>query len=153
MRKSSSGKSNSLYLLRGNEKLYLSFTIVVQGVLIVIMSTLLLVAMKILRKQKSRILYIAKLLSIHEIAAALIGRSEVFVFLNYDVGNCKVAAFFSSVVVFLHNFNTAIITFISFDRLQQMRLSASDRYQLQTIIKTVNILFIISVFWSVLCFV
>ena len=48
-------------MLRRNEKLYLSFTIVVQGVLTVIMSTLFLVAIKNLRKQKSRILYVAKL--------------------------------------------------------------------------------------------
>ena len=151
MRKPSCGAGNSLYLLQRNEKLYLSFTIAAQGVLTVITSTLVLVAIKHLTQQKSRFFFVARLLSVHDIAAALLGRSVFLVFLNYDIKSCKVVLLLSSVLVLLNNLNSGIVIFISFDRLQQVR--HLDRYQLQSNKKSTNIVFIIIVSWAVLWFV
>ena len=149
--KPSCGAGNSLYLLRRNEKLYLSFTIVAQGVLTVIASTPVLVAIKHLTQQKSRFFSIARLLSTHDIAAALLGRPIFLVFLNYDFKSCQVVSFLSSVVVLLNNLNSGIVIFISFYRLQQVK--RLDRYPSQSNKKSTNIVFIIIVSWAVLWFV
>lgn len=117
MRKSTCETGNSLHLLRRNEKLYLSLSITVQAVLTVFINTLVLVVIRRTKQQKNRYLKTVRLLSIHDIATALLGKSAFLVLLNYDIKSCKIATSLSSVVVFVYHLNTEIITFISFDRL------------------------------------
>ena len=145
------GTTSSVYLLKKEEKLYLSFTLIVQAVVTVFMNTLVLVSIKRTKQQKSRFFYTVRLLSIHDIAAALLGRSASFILLNYDIKNCATALFFTSVLEFLSYLNTGIISFISFDRFLQVKLS--QRYQLRSSNKTSNIILTVIVSSCVLTFI
>ena len=129
---------NTLYLLRKNDKLYLSFATIVQAALTVIINTLVLVSTKQTQQQKNRLLKTTRLLSIHDISAALFGKSVILVFLNYDIKNCSISLFLSSLVTFFTLLNTGIIVFISFDRLLHVKLW--QRYQLGFYDKRSNIL-------------
>ena len=62
---------NTLYLLRKNDKLYLSFATIVQAALTVIINTLVLVSIKKTQQQKNRLLKTTRLLSFRDISAAL----------------------------------------------------------------------------------
>ena len=73
---------NVLYLLWKYEKLYLPFTTILQVVLTVIINNLVLMVIKHTKQQKNRFLRTTRLLSIHDISAALVGRSAILVFLN-----------------------------------------------------------------------
>ena len=148
MRKSTCETGNSLHLLRRNEKLYLSLSITVQAVLTVFINTLVLVVIRRTKQQKNRYLKTVRLLSIHDIAAALLGKSAFLVLLNYDIKSCKIATSLSSVVVFVYHLNTGIITFISFDRLLQVKLA--NRYQLRSNNKASNIILMTVVLLPVL---
>ena len=108
---------STLYLLERNEQFYLSFTIIVQAVLTMIINALVLVAIKNTKQRKNRSLGTTRLLSIHDIVAALIGRLAVLVVLNQEIKNCNIA------VAFFIHLNTGIIVFISFDRLLCVKLS------------------------------
>ena len=142
---------NALYLLKKNEKFYLSFIIIVQTVLTMIINTLVLVTIKHTKQRKNRFLRTTRLLSIHDIAAALLGRLFILVFLNQEIKNCNVARFMFSVVVSFIHLNTGIIVFISFDRLLYVKLS--QRYQLGFYNKESNIILTAMISFSVLWFI
>ena len=141
---------NVLYLLKKNEKFYLSFIIIVKTVLTMIINTLVLVTIKHTKQRKNRFLRTTRLLSMHDIAAALMGKLFILVLLNQEIKNCNVARFMSSVVVFIH-LNTGIIVFISFDRLLYVKLS--QRYQLGFYNKESNIILTAMISFSVLWFI
>lgn len=88
---------STLYLLERNEKFYLSFTIIVQTVLTMIINALVLVAIKNTKQRKNKSLGTTRLLWIHDIVAALLGRLAILVFLNQEIKNCNIARFLSSV--------------------------------------------------------
>ena len=130
--------TSSVYLSKEEERLYLSFTLIVIAVLTVFMNTLVLVSIKRLKQQKSRFFYTVRLLSMPDITAALLGRSASFLLLNYDIKNCATALFFTSALEFLSYLNTGSISFISFNGFLQVKLS--QRYHLRSRNKTSNII-------------
>ena len=140
---------NVLYLLKKNEKFYLSFIIIVQTVLTMIINTLVLVTIKHKKQRKNRFLRTTRLLSMHDIAAALMGKLFILVLLNQEIKNCNVARFMSSVVVSFIHLNTGIIVFISFDRLLYVKLS--QRYHFYN--KESNIILTAMISFSVLWFI
>ena len=142
---------NALYLLKKNEKFYLSFIIIVQTVLTMIINTLVLVTIKHKKQRKNRFLRTTRLLSMHDIAAALMGKLFILVLLNQEIKNCNVARFMSSVVVSFIHLNTGIIVFISFDRLLYVKLS--QRYQLGFYNKESNIILTAMISFFVLWFI
>lgn len=142
---------NALYLLKKNEKFYLSFIIIVQTVLTMIINTLVLVTIKHKKQRKNRFLRTTRLLSMHDIAAALMGKLFILVLLNQEIKNCNVARFMSSVVVSFIHLNTGIIVFISFDRLLYVKLL--QRYQLGFYNKESNIILTAMISFFVLWFI
>ena len=142
---------NVLYLLWKYEKLYLPFTTILQVVLTVIINNLVLMVIKHTKQQKNRFLRTTRLLSIHDISAALVGRSAILVFLNYDIRNCSISLFLSSFLTFCIQLNTGIIVFIGFDRL--LHVKHLLRYQLGFYNKRRNIKLTAIISVSVLWFI
>ena len=103
------------------------------------------------KQQKNRFLRTTRLLSIHDISAALVGRSAILVFLNYDIRNCSISLFLSSFLTFCIQLNTGIIVFIGFHRL--LHVKHLLRYQLGFYNKRRNIKLTAIISVSVLWFI
>ena len=121
----------------------MSLGTIVQYALIVIVN--ILVAIRKTNQHRKPSSKTTMLLSVHDIIVTVFSKSILLVFTNYQMKGCKFSTLLLSFSIYLRQFNTGIICFISLDRYLYVKLS--KKYQIQFKSKTTIVSLLMDFLW------
>ena len=115
--------------LSKDAKSYLSFGLGLQGGIMVIINTLVLVSIKQTNQYRKASLKTTILLSVH---ATSFTATLMLFFSNYHAQDCNVSTTLLSVNIYFSQLNTSLMCFISLDRFLHVRFSRNYQRQFKT---------------------